>query len=211
MVGQKLGHYNITKELGSGGMGAVYLANDTKLKRQVAVKVLPESVRDDPERLRRFRIEAEAAAQLNHSNIAQIFPFEDVDGPDGTSISIIVMEYVPGQTLSDHIDDLPLDKFYEWFIPLADALAHAHEQGVTHRDLKPANIMIREDGIPKILDFGLARIAQDPSDGLDSNVDGQRFIAEQIIGEESPLSYITWSRTGTKNSRIRSHDHLLQD
>ena len=210
MVGQKLGHYNITKELGQGGMGAVYLADDTRLKRQVAVKVLPESVSKDPERLRRFRIEAEAAAQLNHPNIAQIFSFEDVDGPDGTTISIIAMEYVHGQTLTAD-GGLPLDTFYEWFIPLADALAHAHEQGVTHRDLKPTNIMIREVGTPKILNFGLAGIAQDQSDGLDSNVDGQRFIAEQIIGEESPLSYITWSRTGTKNSRIRSHDHLLQD
>ncbi len=153
--GQQIGHYKIIDQLGAGGMGAVFLADDTTLKRQVAVKVLPESVRTDPERLARFRREATSAAQLNHPNIAQVFAFEDMD-----DTQFIVMENVPGKTLGDSIpvDGLDIATFFNWFIPLSDALAHAHQQGRVHRDLKPANIMIAEDGTPKILDFDLARI-----------------------------------------------------
>ena len=144
-------------------MGEVYLAEDTRLKREVAIKVLPESVSKDPERLKRFRREAEAAAKLKHPNIATIYALEEFDD------LFIVMEYVEGQTLTDLIpkEGMNLDStggsrtaptFFATFIPLADALAHAHSQGRIHRDLKPANIMITEDGTPKILDFGLARI-----------------------------------------------------
>ena len=184
MVGKTLLHYRITRELGAGGMGQVYLAEDTKLQRQVALKVLPESVREDPERLRRFRTEAKSAARLNHPNIATIYALEEaVPGDDGTGdgdasvrarhaspqrehpddrppILFIVMEYVPGTTLTQHIpqDGLALDRFFEWFLPLSDALAHAHEHHITHRDLKPGNIMITPEGVPKILDFGLAKI-----------------------------------------------------
>ncbi|MBI4551208.1 MAG: serine/threonine protein kinase, partial [Candidatus Latescibacteria bacterium] len=142
MLGPTLSHYRIIRQLGQGGMGEVYLAEDLNLKRQVALKVLPEAVRNDPERLRRFRTEAEAAAKLNHPNIAQIYSIEEADG-----VLFITMEYVDGQTLHVHIppDGLTLDRFFEWFIPLSDALTHAHEHGVTHRDLKPGNIMIRVD------------------------------------------------------------------
>lgn len=138
-------------------MGEVYLAEDTKLKREVAVKFLPEDVRSDPERLRRFRTEAEAAAKLNHLNIATIYSIEEND-EDGTAF--ITMEYVGGETLGFQIgkSGVSLDTFFGWFLPLTDALAHAHAHGRVHRDLKPANIMIRSDGTPKILDFGLARI-----------------------------------------------------
>jgi serine/threonine protein kinase len=139
-------------------MGEVYLAEDTKLKREVALKFLPEAVRDDPERLRRFRTEAEAAAKLNHPNIATIYSIDEADGQ-----TFIAMEYVDGKTLSDHIPDdgLDIDQFFEWFIPLTDALAHAHEHGRIHRDLKPGNIMVAANGTPKILDFGLARIERE--------------------------------------------------
>ncbi len=133
-----IGHYNIIRPLGKGGMGEVYLAEDTKLKRKVALKVLPESVRNDPERLRRFRTEAEAAAKINHPNIATIHSIEEDAGQ-----TFITMEYVDGKTLQIPENGLEIEQFFEWFIPLEDALSHAHEHGRIHRDLKPANIMIR--------------------------------------------------------------------
>jgi eukaryotic-like serine/threonine-protein kinase len=168
--GQTLTHYEIISALGKGGMGEVYLAQDTRLKREVAIKVLPDSVRRDPERLKRFRREAEAAAKLNHPNIATIHSIEEDQGE-----LFITMEYVDGKTLVDHIPStgLDTDQFFEWFIPLSDALAHAHEHGRVHRDLKPANIMIRQDATPIILDFGLARIEESESPELDSHAPTQ--------------------------------------
>ena len=159
--GTKLGHYRILRALGKGGMGEVYLAGDTKLKREVAIKVLPASVRDDPERLRLFRREAEAAARLKHPNIATIHALEE--GREQGAVTFIAMEYVEGKTLADAIPSggMSLETFFDTFLPLADALAHAHELGRTHRDLKPANIMLAADATPKILDFGLARVEQE--------------------------------------------------
>jgi eukaryotic-like serine/threonine-protein kinase len=159
--GTTIGHYHILRPLGAGGMGEVFLATDTKLKREVALKILPEAVRDDPERLRRFRVEAEAAAKLNHPNIATVYSIEEADNQ-----TFITMEHVDGKTLSDHIpsDGIDVDQFFEWFIPITDALAHAHKHGRIHRDLKPGNIMIRTDGVPIILDFGLARIEREAQD-----------------------------------------------
>ena len=154
-TGTTIGHYNILRQLGKGGMGEVYLAEDSRLDRQVAIKVLPERLRNNPERLARFRREAKAAASLTHPNIATIYALEEVDG-----VLFITMEHVEGETLSAHIpsDGMDLDTFFSTFIPLADALAHAHGHGRIHRDLKPGNIMVTPDGTPKILDFGLARI-----------------------------------------------------
>jgi serine/threonine protein kinase len=160
--GTVLGHYRIVRALGKGGMGEVYLADDTKLKREVAVKVLPASLRDDSERLRLFRREAEAAARLKHPSIATIHALEELESPDadGEAVTFIAMEYVEGKTLAEAIPSggMSLETFFDIFLPLADALAHAHELGRTHRDLKPANIMLNRDGTPKILDFGLARV-----------------------------------------------------
>ncbi|MDA2925775.1 protein kinase [Acidobacteria bacterium AH-259-G07] len=155
MVGKTISHYRILEKLGEGGMGEVYLAQDTKLKRQVALKVLPESLRHDPQRLRRFQTEAEAAAKLNHPNIAHVYTVEEDQGT-----RLITMEYVEGQPLKELIpeDGLDLDTFFAWFIPLADALTQAHEKGVRHRDIKPGNIMMTPQRVPKILDFGLAQI-----------------------------------------------------
>ena len=184
MTGKNIGHYRILRQIGKGGMGEVYLAEDTSLKREVAIKVLPEYLRNDPKRLARFRREAETAGKLKHPNIAPIFALEEAvpvdDGTGGDDVSVrarhaspqrehpddlaptlfIVMEYVEGQPLSSHIpsDGMDLDTFFATFIPLADALAHAHGHGRIHRDIKPGNIMIDTDGTPKILDFGLARI-----------------------------------------------------
>ena len=167
-------HYRIEGSLGRGGMGEVYMAEDTRLKRRVALKVLPEDLARDPVLLQRFRIEAEAAAKLNHPNIAQVFAIEearlDDAGSDGPgTVYFITMEYVPGRPLHEHLSGtpLPLESFYDWFVPIVDALDHAHERGVVHRDLKPANVMISDDGIPKVLDFGLARIATESTDDTD--------------------------------------------
>ena len=167
-------HYRIEGSLGRGGMGEVFLAEDTRLKRRVALKVLPEDLARDPVLLHRFRIEAEAAAKLNHPNIAQVFAIEearlDDAGSDGPgTVYFITMEYVAGRPLQDHLSGtpLPLESFYDWFVPIVDALDHAHERGVVHRDLKPANVMISNEGIPKVLDFGLARISAESSDETD--------------------------------------------
>ncbi|MBI4747452.1 MAG: serine/threonine-protein kinase [Acidobacteria bacterium] len=154
--GMQVAHYRIVSPLGSGGMGEVFLAEDTQLNRQVALKILPPGYTHDPERLKRFQTEARAAAALNHPNIATVHAVEEHNGQ-----YFIAMEYVAGQSLSQVIpaDGLELDRFFELAIPLADALAHAHEKGVIHRDIKPGNIVVTEAGQPKILDFGLARIS----------------------------------------------------
>src|SRR5271170_6830724 len=147
-AGQKLGPYEILAPIGAGGMGEVYRAKDTKLKREVALKVLPDSFAGDPERMARFQREAEVLASLNHPNIAQIYGVEDRSH---------VMELVPGEALKG---PLPLDTALTYARKIADALEVAHEKGITHRDLKPANIMITPAGVIKVLDFGLAAVAQ---------------------------------------------------
>lgn len=158
LIGKKLGHYQIVSRLGVGGMGEVYLAKDTRLNRPVALKTLPVSLSNHPDYLQRFQIEAEAAATLNHPHVATIYSVEKIENQP-----VITMEYVEGKTLDKLIPAGGLDvkTFLEWFIPAADALAHAHEKGVVHRDIKPGNIMIAEDGAPKILDFGLAQIERE--------------------------------------------------
>jgi len=162
---QTLSHYTITKLLGQGGMGEVYLAHDAKLDRDIALKTLPSAFAADPQRLARFQTEAKAAARLNHPNIATLYDLEEVEGTH-----FITMEYVEGQPLKELIPTggLALDTFFAWFIPLADALTHAHEKGVTHRDIKPGNIMVTPEGVPKILDFGLARITRPEPEEADS-------------------------------------------
>jgi serine/threonine protein kinase/WD40 repeat protein len=153
--GQNLGHYRIISRLGAGGMGEVYLARDLRLNRDTAVKVLPASFAGNANYLRRFRTEAEAAATLNHPNVAVVYSVEKVDGH-----LFITMEYVAGKTLDALIpaNGFETKNFLDLFIPLADALAQAHEKGVIHRDIKPGNIIITPEGTPKILDFGLAQI-----------------------------------------------------
>ncbi len=161
-TGTKLGPYEILSPLGSGGMGEVYLANDTKLDRKVAIKVLPELMTRDPERVARFEREAKLLASLNHPNIAAIHGFDDSDGT-----RFLIMEYVEGQTLSIHLKNGPVavKDALDITKQIAEALEAAHEQGVIHRDLKPANVMIREDGTVKVLDFGLAKAMAEESSG----------------------------------------------
>ena len=157
--GARLGPYKVLSALGSGGMGEVYRAADTRLKRDVAVKVLPAALASDPDRLARFQREAEVLASLNHPNIAHIYGLEDADG-----VTALVMELVDGVTLADRIDrgGLALDEALPIARQIAEALEAAHAQGIIHRDLKPANVKVRPDGTVKVLDFGLAK-AMDPA------------------------------------------------
>jgi len=153
-AGARLGSYEVTAQIGVGGMGEVYRATDTNLKRSVAIKVLPTTVAADADRLARFQREAEVLALLNHPNIAQIHGLEKFDGTIA-----LVMELVEGPTLADRIEQgaIPLDEALPIAKQIAEALEAAHEQGIIHRDLKPANIKVRPDGTVKVLDFGLAK------------------------------------------------------
>ncbi len=154
-IGSRLSHYTITAKLGEGGMGQVFRAEDATLKRDVAIKVLPPDVADDPERMRRLEREAQLLAQLDHSNIAAIYGLEQAD-----SVRFLVMQLVEGRTLHDRLDAGPmaLSEALPIALQIARALESAHEKGVVHRDLKPANIMVADDGTVKLLDFGLAKI-----------------------------------------------------
>jgi serine/threonine protein kinase len=161
--GTRLGSYEIIDLLGKGGMGEVYRARDTKLKRQVALKLLPTELASKPDRIARFQREAEVLASLNHPNIAQIHGFEESDG-----VQALVMEYVEGETL-DHLISwrIPLPEAVRYPAQIADALAAAHGAGIVHRDLKPTNIIVTPDSrtrgrAAKLLDFGIARL-NDPS------------------------------------------------
>jgi len=181
--GTQLGTYEILGPLGAGGMGEVYRARDLRLGREVAVKVLPSEVASSKDRLARFEREARTVAGLNHPSIVTLFSVEDEDG-----IRFLTMELIEGETLTALIppSGLPLPRLLELAIPLADALAAAHERGVVHRDLKPGNVMVTRENRVKILDFGLAKFAKDRSprsgDPLDATREFTESGAGQIVG-----------------------------
>ncbi len=157
MIGQTISHYRITGQLGSGGMGIVYEAQDLDLGRRVALKFLPPQLSRDQNALDRFLLEARTASALNHPNICTIYAVEKAGDQ-----SFIAMELLEGETLDRRLGAgaLPLDRMLDWGIQLADALDAAHAKGIIHRDIKPANIFITQRGQVKVLDFGLAKLAQ---------------------------------------------------
>ncbi len=160
-VGTHFNHYEVISPLGAGGMGEVWLAQDTRLKRRVALKLLPAQFTQDADRLRRFEQEAQAASALNHPNIITIYEIGAAPAEQGGT-HFIATEYIDGATLREHLQRarLPLAAALDYAIQIAAALAAAHEAGIIHRDLKPENVMVRRDGIVKVLDFGLAKLTE---------------------------------------------------
>src|SRR5262245_24511539 len=153
-IGQQISSYEIKALLGRGGMGEVYRARDSKLKRDVAIKILPEEFSRDQDRISRFQREAEVLASLNHTNIGTIYDLQEANGS-----RFLIMELVEGETLAERIQrgPLPVDEALQIAKSICDALEAAHEKGVIHRDLKPSNVKIMPDGKVKVLDFGLAK------------------------------------------------------
>src|SRR5215813_561044 len=176
MIGTRLAHYEITGHLGTGGMGEVYQATDSKLDRSVAIKFLPEAFSHESERVARFQREARVLASLNHANIAAIHGVDEINGRH-----FLVMELVPGETLAERIKKgpIPIEEALPIAKQIADALEEAHEKGIIHRDLKPANIKVTPEGKVKVLDFGLAKAyenkARRPRTTLRRSVSRQRM------------------------------------
>jgi serine/threonine protein kinase len=163
--GTKIGRYEIRSKIGEGGMGEVYLAQDTKLDRKVALKILPAEVAAHPDRMKRFVQEAKAASALNHPNIITIYEIDESD-----SGHFIATEFIDGETLREHALKAPLKlaESLDIATQIARALSAAHVAGIVHRDIKPENVMLRQDGIVKVLDFGLAKLtARAPLDSVD--------------------------------------------
>jgi Tol biopolymer transport system component len=186
MIGRVLSHYKILEQIGRGGMGEVFLAEDTSLDRKVALKVLPEALSSNEERCQRFEREAKAVAALNHPNIVTIHSVEEAEG-----VHFITMELVRGKRLSEILPrgGLALPRFLELAIPITEGVSAAHEQGITHRDLKPDNIMVTDTGQPKILDFGLAKLGLETVASPGSELPTEAMTGEgRIVGTVSHMS-----------------------
>ena len=186
--GSRIGPYEVTSLLGEGGMGKVWRAHHAALKRDDALKVLPDDVASDPDRLARFQREAQVLASLNHPNIARVYGFEQAEG-----VHALVMELVDGATLADRIGfgPLPLDEALPIARQIAEALDTAHEQGIVHRDLKPANVKLRPDGTVKVLDFGLAKLT-----GPDDSMPGGKKSGPHLSNSPTLTSPALMTRVG---------------
>jgi len=199
--GQSLGRYKILKQIGKGGMGEVYLSEDTRLRRQVALKVLPENIASDKERLLRFEREAYSASALNHPNILTIFEF-------GTEneVHFIATEYVEGETLREAINagEMSLTDAVNIAEQTAFALSAAHAASIIHRDIKPENIMIRRDGIVKILDFGLAKLLQEKTENIDTEAATRAQVKTQVGMILGTVAYMSPEQARGKETDART-------
>jgi hypothetical protein len=184
-IPERLAHYRLLEPLGAGGMGEVYLAEDTKLGRRIAVKILPPNLAAEPERLQRFEQEARALAALNHPNIVTIYSVEESSG-----IHFLTIELVKGVTMAEKIPagGMGLGPFLDLAVPLADSLAVAHQSGIIHRDLKPGNVMVGDDGRVKVLDFGLAKLRRDRAPGDEES----ELSTEMLTGEGRVLGTVAY-------------------
>jgi eukaryotic-like serine/threonine-protein kinase len=187
LAGTKLGRYEIRSQIGAGGMGEVYLAQDSKLDRKVALKILPADVSSDQRRMNRFIQEAKAASALNHPHILTIYEI----GTTETS-RFIATEFIDGETLRQRIGSgMKLEEILEISIQIASALAAAHAAGIVHRDIKPENVMVRRDGYAKVLDFGLAKLTQLPSSMTDTEAPTKAMVntgAGTVMGTANYMS-----------------------
>ncbi len=200
--GEMLSHYRLVERLGEGGMGVVWKAVDTRLNRTVAIKILPAALAADPERRLRFQREAQAAAALNHPNIAVIHEVDEQDG-----IDFIVMEFLEGRTLREEIGraPLPVKEWLELVLPMAEGVAHAHRNGIIHRDLKPDNVMITGERQVKLLDFGLAKL-REPERRTPSGVDTKLETISQEFTREGKV-FGTVAYMSPEQARGEQTDH----
>ena len=199
MIGRTLSHFRITAKIGAGGMGEVYRAEDTKLHRDVALKVLPAELAGSQERLERFQREARTLAALDHPNIVTIYSVEEAEG-----VHFLTMQLVDGKPLSELIpeDGMPAERILEIAGLLAEALGAAHGKGVIHRDLKPGNIMVGDDGRVRVLDFGLAKAGQTPGEDAHTQMATEPLTAEgRILGT---MAYMSPEQLAGKDLDARS-------